>query len=53
MPDSNRTLETKKGICFDYASLMALLLRSQNIPCKLVVGYAGVEYHAHQDHSYQ
>lgn len=46
VPDSNRTLETKKGICFDYASLMSLMLRSQNIPTKLVVGYAGIEYHA-------
>ena len=25
---------------------MTGMLRSQNIPCKLVVGYAGTEYHA-------
>ncbi|MCL2492562.1 MAG: transglutaminase-like domain-containing protein [Clostridiales bacterium] len=46
VPDVDRTLTTKKGICFDYAALMACMLRTQNIPCKLVVGYAGQEYHA-------
>jgi len=39
-------LAEKKGICFDYASLMTGMLRSQGIPCKLVVGYAGKAYHA-------
>ena len=39
-------LSAKKGICFDYAALMAGMLRSQNVPCKLVVGYAGTAYHA-------
>ena len=38
--------EEKKGICFDYAALMTAMLRSQEIPCKLVVGYAGNVYHA-------
>ena len=35
-----------KGICFDYAALMTGMLRSQSVPCKLVVGYAGDVYHA-------
>ena len=39
-------MKTGKGICFDYASLMAALLRSQGIPTKLVVGYSGDAYHA-------
>lgn len=39
-------LEKKKGICFDYAAVMAGMLRSQGVPCKLVVGYAGTAYHA-------
>ena len=39
-------LAQKKGICFDYAALMAGMLRSQGVPCKLVVGYAGKAYHA-------
>ena len=32
------TLKTGKGICFDYAALVAAMLRAQNIPTKLVVG---------------
>lgn len=40
LPSVDKVLESKKGICFDYAAVMASMLRSQNIPCKLVVGYA-------------
>lgn len=34
------------GICLDYAAVMASMLRSQNIPTRLEVGYAGEAYHA-------
>ncbi|MEA4987172.1 MAG: transglutaminase-like domain-containing protein [Anaerovorax sp.] len=46
LPNLDRVLTSKKGICFDYASVMAAMLRSQNIPAKLVVGYTGDVYHA-------
>lgn len=46
LPDLDAVLEAKKGICFDYAALMTGMLRSQSVPCKLVVGYAGEAYHA-------
>lgn len=46
LPDLDGVLATKKGICFDYAALMTGMLRSQAVPCKLVVGYAGEVYHA-------
>lgn len=46
LPDLDEILEIKKGICFDYASMMTAMLRSQEVPCKLVVGYAGSIYHA-------
>lgn len=46
LPVLDQVLETKKGICFDYAALMTGMLRSQSVPCKLVVGYAGEVYHA-------
>lgn len=46
LPDLDLVLAEKKGICFDYAALMTAMLRSQEIPCKLVVGYAGQTYHA-------
>ena len=46
LPVLDSVLDEKKGICFDYAALMTGMLRSQSIPCKLVVGYAGDAYHA-------
>lgn len=46
LPVLDTVLAQKKGICFDYAALMAGMLRSQGVPCKLVVGYAGKAYHA-------
>lgn len=39
-PDPDETLRTGKGICFDYAALMATMLRAQGIPTKLVIGSA-------------
>jgi transglutaminase-like putative cysteine protease len=46
VPNVDDTLASGTGICFDYASLTSAMLRSQGIPCKLVVGYAGSAYHA-------
>lgn len=46
LPVLDTVLAEQKGICFDYAALMAGMLRSQSVPCKLVVGYAGQAYHA-------
>ena len=46
LPVLDTVLSEKKGICFDYAALMTGMVRSQGIPCKLVVGYAGTAYHA-------
>lgn len=46
IPVPDTVLANKSGICFDYASLMAAMLRSQKIPTKVVVGYAGDIYHA-------
>ncbi len=46
LPDIDETLASGKGICFDYAALMTAMLRSQNVPAKLIVGYTGSIYHA-------
>ena len=46
IPDVDETLASGKGICFDYASLMTAMLRSQGIPTRLDVGYSGTAYHA-------
>ncbi len=46
LPDIDEVLSTQKGICLDYACLMAAILRSQRIPTRVEVGYAGNAYHA-------
>ena len=48
MPDPDETLAEGKGVCFDYASLGAAMLRSLGIPTKVVTGYVspGDLYHA-------
>lgn len=46
LPNVDTVMDSGKGICFDYAALMASMLRSQEVPCKLVVGYTGDVYHA-------
>lgn len=47
IPNVDNTLMTNKGICFDYAAFMAAMLRSQNIPTKVEVGYlSDGTYHA-------
>ena len=38
LPDVDAILKSKTGICFDYAAMMAAMLRSQGIPTKLVIG---------------
>lgn len=48
LPDINETYTSKKGICYDFSALFAAMLRSLDIPTKLVMGYSDniTEYHA-------
>lgn len=48
LPVVDDILKSNKGICYDYSSVLASMLRSQNIPTKLVTGYAShlSVYHA-------
>ncbi len=48
LPENTATLENGNGICYDYSSLMASMLRSLNIPTKLVMGFSNAKdvYHA-------
>lgn len=46
LPNNADTIASQKGICFDYAVLTASMLRAQQVPAKLVIGYAGQVYHA-------
>ncbi|HIX16149.1 MAG TPA: transglutaminase-like domain-containing protein [Candidatus Hungatella pullicola] len=49
LPNVDEIMDKQTGICFDYAAVMTAMLRSQNIPTKLVVGYTGSLYHAWVD----
>lgn len=40
----DKTLRTKKGICYDIANLFTAICRSQNIPCYSVDGYRKDDY---------
>jgi transglutaminase-like putative cysteine protease len=48
LPVLDTIYSSKKGICYDYASLLASALRKNGIPCKLQMGYCSEipEYHA-------
>jgi hypothetical protein len=46
LPNNTNTISSKNGICFDYAVLTASLLREQQIPATLIIGYSDVAYHA-------
>ncbi|MBR0598864.1 transglutaminase-like domain-containing protein [Sinanaerobacter chloroacetimidivorans] len=49
IPVVDKTYTDKTGICYDFASLYAAMLRSQGTPAKLVKGYApknAAGYHA-------
>lgn len=48
VPDPDATIALGKGVCFDYASLGAAMLRSQGVPCKIVTGTVSPDnvYHA-------
>lgn len=46
LPVVDSVLEEKKGICFDISAMVACMLRTQNIPVQMVIGYADKTYHA-------
>lgn len=46
LPSVDDTLAQGTGICFDYASLMTAMMRTQRIPTKLEIGYSGDVKHA-------
>ena len=44
--DAEVCFETRKGLCQDFAVVLASMLRVQGIPTQLVIGYCGDYYHA-------
>lgn len=48
LPSVDEALDTGKGICFDYAALLAAMLRSSGIPTRMLIGTVTPEnlYHS-------
>lgn len=47
LPDLDHVMEQGKGTCLDYAALYATMLRSQGVPCQVVIGYYGSDRQCH------
>ncbi len=46
LPDIDGCFDKHMGVCQDLSAIMIAMLRSQGIPSKLMIGYAGKQYHA-------
>lgn len=48
IPNADMTLEEGKGICYDFAAVLASMMRSVDVPAKLIKGYSSYTpvYHA-------
>jgi len=48
LPNADDALDSGTGICFDYAALLAVMLRSEGIPTRMLIGTVTPEnlYHA-------
>jgi len=48
VPNLSDFYSTKSGICYDYSSLFAAIMRSHGVPTKLIMGYSNTAstYHA-------
>ena len=46
LPDIDGSYDKHMGVCQDLSAIMACMLRTQGIPCKLMIGYADKNYHA-------
>lgn len=52
LPDIDGSYEKKMGICQDLAAVMCCMLRTQDIPARLMIGYADKAYHAWVEFQY-
>lgn len=48
-PVLDESLARGRGVCYDFAAIMVGMLRSQDIPSRLVFGFKGTVYHAWVD----
>ena len=44
--DADACINSRIGLCLDFAVLFAAMARSQGVPTKVVIGYLGSTYHA-------
>lgn len=44
--DAQKCFDTRIGLCLDFSVLFAAMTRSLGIPTKLIIGHAGLSYHA-------
>ena len=46
LPDIDGSFAKKMGVCQDLSAIMVCMLRTQEIPARLIIGYADKNYHA-------
>ena len=46
LPDIDGAFELKMGICQDLSAIMVGMLRTRDVPARLIIGYADDNYHA-------
>ena len=46
LPAIDACFEARAGICQDLSAVMSCMLRTQGVPCKLMIGYADKYYHS-------
>ena len=46
LPDIEGSWDKQMGVCQDLSAIMCCMLRTQGIPCRLIIGYANKNYHA-------
>ena len=52
LPDIEGSYKKKMGICQDLSAIMCCMLRTQDIPARLTIGYADKAYHAWVEFDY-
>ena len=46
LPDIDGSFEKRMGVCQDLSAIMGAMLRTQQIPSRLIIGFADDQYHA-------
>ena len=46
LPDIDGSYKKRMGVCQDLSAIMCCMLRTQQIPARMIIGYADKQYHA-------